>query len=197
MKMLALGLMLISSVAFATDEAPSPPSPDPAPIAVGVGVGEGGHGIGIGHGGDSEANAAGGAGGTGNGSVDVGGDTNDYDAKSLALGMIRALPAPAVGGDCLRHTAGWDITVFSKTGATRFDETCRTEKRCFAVADRLSMWGSPVGAKAFLLKCLGYEVPAEPPAAPVREERVDLTPYATKEYVQQSVTNAFKSSQSK
>jgi hypothetical protein len=156
------------------------------------------------------ANAAGGAGGaggagtgtataaggnaTGNGSVDVEGDTSRFDAKALALGHIRAAPAPAVPGECRWHTAGWDITVFSKTGATRFDRECLAEQRCFRMAEFYERLGRPQAAMAMLSTCGGLmTVPVE--AAPT--PRVDLSEYVTRKELIEREKRQFEKSVAK
>jgi hypothetical protein len=191
-------LALIPSLALATGK---PETPKPAPTTVPIAV----SGSQSAAGADADARAAalagarsdatGGAanatGGTGNGSVEVGGDVSDFDAKALALGQIRAYAAPAVPGECRIHTAGWDVTVFSKTGATRFERECREEQKCFRIVEVYLRMGREAAALKQLGVCGGLlDVPVD--AAP-EPAKADMSAYATKE----ELNRAFERSVSK
>ncbi len=96
------------------------------------------------------------------GSVDAS-DRSRFDSKALALGMIRAAAAPNVSATCLVHTRGWDVTVASRTGGTKFDEQCVTDEKCFRIAETYAMWGLVQAAVDQLAKCGGLTDIKVPP----------------------------------
>jgi hypothetical protein len=206
-------LALIPTLALATGKPEAPkPQPVAAPVAISGAAALAGAEANAGaiSGARSDAtggaaNAAGGAGGaggtgsgianatggTGTGSVDVGGDVSDYEARALALGQIRAYAAPAVPGECRVHTRGWDVTVASATGGTKFEAQCVADQKCFRIVEIYVRLGREAAALKQLSVCGGLlEVPVEAAPPPKSDKAVDLSAYATKEELKRAFEKA-------
>jgi hypothetical protein len=106
--------------------------------------------------------------------VMIGGDSSSYNARAYAIGLPSLVGAPPVMANCLRHSRGMGAASAGVTGGTFYDEPCRKEveraqlrAECFAMADRLALWGRPDAAVNQLTACGGVVVPpmaAIPPA---------------------------------
>lgn len=87
---------------------------------------------------------------------------NVTSADSLALAIFSANSAPNAELQCLRHTAGWGVPIFNKTGATRYDEDCVEEmerqtkhRECIGLATMYMELNDHVAAYAQLRECGG------------------------------------------
>jgi hypothetical protein len=131
-----------------------------------------------GAGGSGGAGGAGGAGGLGGaggqaaadaysegssasgvGNVDVGGDSTRYRSTAIALSVPGATAAPAVPGECLRHTSGWSagMGVAARSGATKFDREQCDRVHCLAIADRYAHAGLIQAMADQLASCGGVK----------------------------------------
>jgi hypothetical protein len=142
----------------------------------------GGAGGGGGAGGDSaSSSSAEGGSASGVGDVDVGGDVTRYRSTAIALAVPGATAAPAVPGECLRHTRGWSagMGAAAASGGTKFDERQCDRVHCLAIADRYAHAGLMQAMADQLATCggvHGVRVVVPPAAAASPAARVTNEP---------------------
>lgn len=199
--------MAMSTAAFAGHPPKSPPKPTPAPKPAptiysahldarsaadsvssatgGAATAQGGAG---GAGGASEATAEA-TGGQGVGDVDVGGDSTRVRSLGIALSVPAATAAPAVPGECLRHSRGWQAGwgAAARSGGTTFDEKQCDRVHCLAIADRYHKAGLLQAMADQLATCGGVSVTVILPPTPVAVTTPPQPPapaYVTREELQ-------------
>jgi hypothetical protein len=119
----------------------------------------------------------GGAGGTSDASSDatggqgigtVEGDTSRFRSTAIALSVPGATAAPAVPGQCLEHSRGWQagMGLAARSGGTELQDQCMERQHCLAIADRYHAAGLLQAMADQLATCGGVSVRVViPPAA--------------------------------
>lgn len=129
-------------------------------------------------GGDATATGGqGGAGGASDASSDatggqgignVEGDTSRFRSTAIALSVPGATAAPAVPGQCLEHSRGWQagMGLAARSGGTELQDQCMERQHCLAVADRYHAAGLLQAMADQLATCGGVSVRVVIPPAP-------------------------------
>jgi hypothetical protein len=122
----------------------------------------------------------------------VEGDATKVNSWGVALSVPAATAAPAVAGECLVHSRGWQAGWggAARSGGTKFEAACFKQIQCLQLADRLAAWGQYPMAVAQLQSCgavPGQYVPPPAPVVPQPAAPVDAVSHAELENVIQQL----------